>query len=41
MLGYVDKDAEKWYSSWKIENGKAKPKDNIFNIDIYEGLYDI
>lgn len=41
VLGYVDKDAEKWYSSWKIENGKAKPKDNIFNIDIYEGLYDI
>ena len=41
VLGYVDKDVEKWYSSWKIENDKAVVKDNIQNIDIYNGLYDI
>lgn len=45
VLGYVDKDAEKWYSSWKRGagriNGEAKVRDNIQNIDIYDGLYDI
>jgi hypothetical protein len=41
ILGYVDKDTEKWYSSWKNENGVAVIKDNIQNVDIYDGLYDI
>lgn len=45
VLGYVDKDAEKWYASWgaenRKENGKAVIKDNILNVDIYDGLYDI
>jgi hypothetical protein len=41
VLGYVDKDAEKWYSCWKNENGVAVVKDNIQNVDIYNGLYDI
>jgi hypothetical protein len=44
VLGYVDKDTEKWYSSWQIEtkNGKnvATVKNNIQNVDIYNGLYD-
>jgi hypothetical protein len=40
-LGYVDKEAEKWYASWKIENNTAKMRNNIQNIDIYDGLYDI
>jgi hypothetical protein len=46
VLGYVDKDTEKWYASWKKANGKngkaeAQIKDNIQNVDIYNGLYDI
>ena len=53
ILGYVDKDAEKWYASWSTnkkidevsekELSKVKPKvkDSIQNIDIYDGLYDI
>ena len=41
VLGYVDKETEKWYASWKIENGNAKVKDSIQNVDIYNGLYDI
>jgi hypothetical protein len=47
-LGYIDKEAEKWYSSWKIEkdknkirNDEAKIRDNIQNVDIYNGLFDI
>lgn len=40
-LGYVDKEAEKWYASWTKENGKAKVLDTIQNVDIYNGLYDI
>ena len=40
-LGYIDRDAEKWYSSWKKENNKATVSDNIQNVDIYEGLFDI
>lgn len=36
VLGYIDKDAEKWYASWKIgENNKAAMHDNIQNVDIY------
>lgn len=41
VLGYVDKDTEKLYSSWKRTDGKATVKNNIQNIDIYDGLYDI
>lgn len=41
ILGYVDKDAEKWYASWTNTNGVAKVKTSIQNIDIYDGLYDI
>ena len=45
ILGYVDKDTEKWYSSWQIEtkNGKdaATVKNNIQNVDIYNKLYDL
>jgi hypothetical protein len=46
ILGYVDKDAEKWYSSWTIENKEAKVKNSISSIDIYtnndgKSLYDI
>ena len=40
-LGYIDRDAEKWYASWKNENGKAVMKDSIQSIDIYDGLYDV
>jgi hypothetical protein len=41
ILGYVDKDTEKLYSSWKIEDGRTIVKNNIQNVDIYNGLYDI
>jgi hypothetical protein len=41
FLGYVDKDAEKWYASWTKEKGDAKIIDTIQNVDIYDGLYDI
>jgi hypothetical protein len=41
ILGYVDKDAEKWYASWIISGDKAAIKDNVQNVDIYNGLYDI
>ena len=46
VLGYVDKDAEKWYASWmqkEEKNGKVITvvKDSIQNVDIYNGLYDI
>jgi len=41
ILGYVDKDTEKLYASWKKENGAAKTKSSIQSIDIYNGLYDI
>lgn len=42
ILGYVDKDAEKWYANWIIENkdqGRARAT-TIQNVDIYDGLYD-
>lgn len=35
VLGYIDKDTEKCYSSWKIENEKAKVRNSIQNVDIY------
>lgn len=43
LLGYVDKDAEKYYASWKLSTDKQKaiPADTIQNVDIYDGLYDI
>lgn len=41
VLGYVDRDAEKWYASWKNVNGKAATRNSIQSIDIYDGLYDI
>ena len=41
VLGYVDREAEKWYASWEEKDGKAIVKDNIQNVDIYDGLYDI
>jgi hypothetical protein len=42
VLGYVDKEAEKWYSSWKKdkESNKLIVQDNIQNVDIYNGLFD-
>jgi ubiquinone/menaquinone biosynthesis C-methylase UbiE len=41
ILGYVDKDAEKWYTSWTQNNDNAKLVDNIHSIDIYDNLYEI
>jgi hypothetical protein len=42
VLGYVDKDTEKLYASWKELDGKAKKvKSSLQNVDIYNGLYDI
>ena len=41
VLGYIDRDVEKYYASWKAFDGKAHATENIQNIDIYDGLYDI
>ena len=43
VLGYIDKDAEKWYTSWTVDADKDKAKllDNIHSVDIYDGLYNI
>jgi hypothetical protein len=41
ILGYVDKDVEKYYASWKVHNNQAQVNTNIHNVDIYNGLYDI
>ena len=41
VLGYVDKDAEKWYASTKLLNDKAVVHNTIQNVDIYDGLYDM
>lgn len=41
ILGYIDKDIEHCYSSWTKEDNKAKVLDNIQNVDIYNGLFDI
>lgn len=40
VLGYVDREAEKRYASWKLaEDGTLVMKDNIQNIDIYDGIF--
>jgi hypothetical protein len=43
VLGYADKDIEKWYVSWKKDpdTGKAVVGTSLQNVDIYDGLYDI
>ena len=41
VLGYVDKDAEKWYASWKISNNKSAVGTSLQSVDIYNKLYDI
>ena len=41
VLGYIDKNAEKWYAHWEVENGVARPKESILTADIYDGLFDI
>lgn len=45
ILGYIDKDIEKYYTSWKVEKDENKKKvrahNSIKNVDIYDGLYDI
>lgn len=41
VLGYIDRDVEKYYASWKVEDGKIKVRDTIQNVDIYNGLYNI
>lgn len=43
VLGYIDRDVEKWYTSWTVEKkgGKKVAKaDCIQNADIYNGLFD-
>ena len=45
ILGYVDKDAEKLYASWKIETNEKTGKKQVVakttleNVDIYSNLY--
>ena len=41
ILGYVDRNAEKWYASWKTANNKEAVKNNIQNVDIYDGMYEV
>ena len=41
ILGYVDKDVENWYASWKRENNAAKVGASLQSVDIYDGLYNI
>ena len=41
VLGYADKDVEKWYASWKKDQNKAVVGTSLQNVDIYDGLYDI
>ena len=40
-LGYIDRDAEKWYTRWINKDGKVEALDTISNVDIYNGLFDI
>ena len=35
VLGYIDRNAEKWYACWKEQDGKAIIKNSIQNVDIY------
>ncbi len=41
ILGYVDRDTENLYTSWKKEKDKAVVGTNLQTIDIYDGLYNI
>lgn len=45
ILGYADKDVERFYASWKkdiIKNRtEAVVKNSLQNVDIYDGLYDL
>jgi hypothetical protein len=41
VLGFVDKDAEKWYASWDTSKGDVKISDTIHSVDIYDGLYNL
>ena len=41
VLGYVDKDVEKLYASWKKGDNKAIVGTSLQSVDIYDGLYDI
>lgn len=41
ILGYVDKDTEKWYASSKQGKNKKVIQETISTVDIYDGLYDI
>jgi hypothetical protein len=40
-LGYIDRDAEKWYANWKKQDNRLIMRDNIQNVDIYKSLWDI
>jgi hypothetical protein len=35
VLGFIDKDAEKWYASWSVKNNKEAIHNTIQNVDIY------
>lgn len=41
VLGYADKDVEKWYASWKKYDNEAIVDESLQNVDIYNGLYNI
>lgn len=45
ILGYIDREAEKYYASWKIVGDKAEIQDTIQNVDIYvengKSLWDV
>ena len=41
VLGYVDRDTEKWYANWKLSGNKSVVDNSIQSVDIYNGLYDI
>ena len=41
ILGFVDRETEKYYASWTKENNSAKVRNTIQNVDIYNGLYNI
>lgn len=41
ILGYVDKDVEKSYVSWKKEDNTAIVGTSLQSVDIYDGLYDL
>ena len=46
ILGYVDKDTENWYVSWKKDSNKESVAVSLQNVDIYvdengKSLWDI